>query len=261
MGSNIQLIVVLIFLAFSGIAWVVRKFREQREMQRLEQQRARMRDEMLRTGRVPEGADLGPQQPTAAPVAAPVASDPKARLRELAEKRRAQLQDLKQRQAARGTGGTTIQTPRPAPARPVGPRGAPVGGRPGTGARPVPVSPRQSTPRPTPRPRPQSPVQGTTTRRQVPPAPPAQRPPAPARPRPTTRREVPARPARRTETKRPLTSPLHQPTSQQQPRAPRSVPQGQRVLNLRGTNLRDAIILSELLAPPVGTRPPGERSF
>jgi hypothetical protein len=151
LGNYIQLLVLLLVFAASAIGWVWRKYQEQREIQRIERDRERRRMEGYRTGKFdtdvapttfgvdtqqPKPTMQAPGSPTipAGGTAAPTAEDVKRRLAELAERRRAELEALRKR----GQSGA------PAPAAPAAP--APTR---------VPVQPAQQPVQPVAQPRPQ----------------------------------------------------------------------------------------------------------
>lgn len=105
----IQLIVILIFLGISAVSWTLKKLGEQRAIREAQARAARERDELLRTGRPPESA--APERP---PLVAQ--DDATARLKELAAKRQAQLNELRrQAQAKARAQGTPAPTPQAAP--------------------------------------------------------------------------------------------------------------------------------------------------
>jgi hypothetical protein len=122
MGSNSQLILILIVMGFSVISWIANYLKEQSRIRAAKEEQRRRYEEALRTGR---------------PAEAPVRSaDPAA---ELAARRQAQLQELRRQQMEdRARQGGVVVT-RTGPAQggttmPI-PPGAPGGGpaRPGRG--------------------------------------------------------------------------------------------------------------------------------
>ncbi len=114
----LQILPFAVLIGFSLLNWLVRKLREQNELKRIEAERRRREIESLRTGR----ADGQPSPTALADTRGGTVSDAqaRARLEELAARRRAQLEELRRRQQQRrtGTGGTTA-SPAPAPQGPV----------------------------------------------------------------------------------------------------------------------------------------------
>ncbi|MBN8645692.1 MAG: hypothetical protein J0L61_10710 [Planctomycetes bacterium] len=141
-GSSIHLILILLVFGASALSWVIGKLREQAAIKKMKDEAKRRSEEELRTGRV-----------TSAP-AEPSRSSELAELRELAAKRQQQLQQMRQAQkqtaqqrreeAARGPAPFPISVPqsqRPskpgAPGFPGMPRQGPgVPGAPGTPTQP-----------------------------------------------------------------------------------------------------------------------------
>jgi translation initiation factor IF-2 len=231
-GSTFQILALIAFIIIPVIGSIVKKLAEHREQKQVTLERARMRDEMLRTGRTGGG---GASEARPAPRATPAAqggSAARTNLEEITRRRQAQLEELRRRQAARAQTGT---------------RPAPVASAPAPMRRPTP---------PTPPPAPMRRPQPTPAR---PPAPPtAQTRPAP-RPRPVVAEPV-AKPAkkRRRERPRQVEAPPVLGTLKVASSAIGSVEQAE--ARSRAKVKRDldqwrrAIVLSELLAPPVSMR-------
>lgn len=96
MGQNfqfIQILIVVIVLALSGLSWITKKLQEQRARKRRMIEQQRRMEEMLRTGRDP----LAEQ---AAALQRATATD-RARLEELARRRQAQMEQLRREQMQR----------------------------------------------------------------------------------------------------------------------------------------------------------------
>lgn len=258
--NYIHLIILLLFVGFSVISWVVRKLQEQAQIRRIQAERERRELEMLRTGRVRD-AD-------APPVATGGEGD---RLRDLAARRQAQLQELRRRaqermRAERGEGGPRQEspvvyipgsagpvvvergrTPRP-PATTPPPRPVPAGRtpvpvrRPGQGGQPVTPRPARVGPAPEPQRRRSAqppPVREPSRRR----AEPVARPSAPPPPRVDPAAAVPPAPVAAGAAAR---------------RGP--VAAGAALLGGRRMTpeeWRRAFIMKELLSEPVGLRDPG----
>lgn len=121
-GGLIQILIIVFLLSLSGIGWLARKLQEQAELKRQRETRKRIEEEILRTGRDPREQDrsraLTPEQ---------------RRMREIAARRQAQLEELRRRRTARqqqptqrtqtggrtppvvmGPGAPTATPPRPA---------------------------------------------------------------------------------------------------------------------------------------------------
>ncbi len=122
-SNLLQILVIFLVVGSGAISWAINKMKEEAERKRLREQMRRRRDEEIRTGR-----------PQPAPQSKAQAQD--ARLKELAERRQAQLRELKKQQAqggAQGGGGVVVRPP--AGRRPP----APVSTRPTTVVRPLPA--------------------------------------------------------------------------------------------------------------------------
>lgn len=230
----IQLIVIAVIAGLSGLSWLYRKVREQQALKRIEDERRRREEEILRTGRDP----LARPQPAEA-------AEEHRRVQEIVTRREAELQELRRRQATRAMrpggsgetpGGILIQIPgtrapivvKPIPrgARmfpPAAPIPAPTGRPPGTPARPARPARTRGTPggkRPAP-----------------------QRKPEPAG---TSPQEHGAHSAG-FEERPPASSPAITPGSVR----PAAV-----VQNMTPDDWRRAFVMRELLAPPLAARDP-----
>jgi len=237
--ANPQALVIFLVALFSVLGTVVKQIQEKKEARRIQQERERRKRDALRTGRVEPAAS--PPSPAANPEAAR-----QRRLQELAERRRAQLEEIRRRQQA-------TPAPPPAPATrptPIARTGAPVRPRPQAPARPMPAPAR-------PAPRPQAPVARTPVQRQQPTRAPVARqaparvarPTAPVSKQPGARQRPPARATAATTAPITRTEVGAVPTAT--PRARSSV--GSRLFSGR-SDLRRAIVLSEVLGPPVSLR-------
>jgi len=246
-GGNYQLILILIVFGFSALSWVIGQLRQQAAIKKTRDEMSRARDEELRTGRQSD-TETNPSR-----------SGELAELRELAMKRQQQLQQMRAAQQ-RGTQGMQVRMPAPdrrvqAPqfpspsqqSRPTAP-GIPKPARPG-----VPGVPSQAR-RP-----------GTTGRiEEIRPPTPAQRPQrrAMAQPQPEEA-PLPAYTAERATTRR-LVADADDPTNSVNAFADRekrnTAPIGfAALLGTQGhkptpSEMRRAIILSEIFLPPVAAR-------
>lgn len=258
--NYIQLIILLLFVGFSVVSWVIRKLQEQSQVRRIQTERERRELEMLRTGRA-----LEPETP---PVATGADSD---RLRDLAARRQAQLQELRRRaqertRAERGPGGPGRESPVvsiPGSAGPI------VVERTRTPRPPVAAPP----PRPVPLGRSPAPVRRSGQG--------AAQPPIASRtarmgPSPADQRRRPAQPPQREPSRRraePVTRPAAPPPPAAEAPSPAAVPPPQLVGSHRGSfstgavmvagqkltpdEWRRAFIVKELLSAPIALRDPG----
>jgi hypothetical protein len=120
-----QLVAVLIAFAVPTLARILKKLAEQAQKREAALRRERERLEQLRTGRVAE------------PQAAEPAPSARATLEEMAAKRRAQIEELRRRRQAQVSGGPTVlttSTVRQAPAQARGPSAARTWGIPSPAA-------------------------------------------------------------------------------------------------------------------------------
>ncbi len=250
--GTIQIILIILFVGSSVVTAIAKKLREQRDIKRIQEARARQREEELRTGRTSAGTPARatrPAQPQArsqtqtvvrtkpSPSQRPVptsSDDPKQRLKELAERRRAQLEELRRKQSGQPAPQARQQQARPA-------------------AQPQPQ--RRATPQPRSQPK-QKPVSKSSQQRREKVRPTAaesrRKPPAsqqgrttrPKQAAPKTAGAVPARAGR--------LRPTHR--TSVQTRGPSPL-----LGDLRDRDtLRRAIIMTEVLAPPVAMRKPGQ---
>jgi hypothetical protein len=134
-ANNIRLVVVVGFVLFSLLGGVIKKIGEKNAKRAAELARERRREEMLRTGRDETGAFVDVTRasvldapPTASPTP-PTSDDARAKLQQLAERRRRELAEMMKRSATAGSGSKPVPTsqPRSAPqaARPPQPRQSP----------------------------------------------------------------------------------------------------------------------------------------
>ncbi len=112
----IKIGVYVVFGLFVLLGGVVRKINEKKAQRAAEKAREKRRDEMLRTGRDESGAFVDvsrvPAEALPAAVAAPASEDEaKRRLRELAERRRRELAEMMKRAAQGGAAASQAQTP------------------------------------------------------------------------------------------------------------------------------------------------------
>lgn len=130
-GSSIHLILILLVFGASALSWVIGKLREQAAVKRMKDEARRRTDEELRTGRI-----------TDAP-AEPSRSSELAELRELAARRQQQLQQMRQtqKQTAAQRREDAARGPAPVPIRSTPSQPSPRPGVPGfPGKRPAPAS-------------------------------------------------------------------------------------------------------------------------
>lgn len=223
MGTQqyLQLIILAIFIGVSGLTWLYRQLKEQAATKRAEDARRRREEEILRTGRDPLRAPPTPE-----------AREEQRRIDAVVARRESELQELRRRQAgARPTGsgeppGILIQIPGTA---------GPIVVKPVPRPRPGPAPTRAEAPMPQPRP-------GRQGR---------QRPPGAQR---QTRKPAP-RPSE------PQPSPLVErselmPTEPAQPAPAPSLVRALAAAPQTPDEWRRAIVLREVLAPPLGLRPP-----
>ncbi|TVQ63709.1 MAG: hypothetical protein EA378_01155 [Phycisphaerales bacterium] len=244
-GSLLQILIIVAFLSFSGIGWIVRKLQEQAEIKR-QRDLVRQRElERLRTGRG------GENEPEARPLS----------LEErIAEARERRIEELRRRQALEegrvviaDTRGGTQTLPRSAP-------GAPGRQLPTSAPRQAPRPIPQRSPTPTPPPSPQ-PTAASQRDRLL-----------------QRQREMLERAQRQQQRSAPQRATPTPPAPRRRPPQPvQAVEGGDRVTLSERTafpkagviartpvlgaitreDLRRAVVLSEILRPPVGVRPPG----
>lgn len=262
MGNHPQLIVLLVFFGLSALSWAVNKAREHKQVQQAREAQRRRREQELRTGREEQA------QPTAGGQGH---SGPLPSLQELAAKRQAQLEELRARQQAKARGAsvaTGAAATRPAPQpRPAMRPAPPAPGVPRPPRKPTPAVTRPAPPAATPVP--QTGPRGRSGR----PAPPARAPKAPAR-RPIVIGQPPAKPAKTTPKPPQVVEPVRKPGLAESTGvsddfgesttrgllgglAPEFQPEpvgGPKTGSFTPAAMRRAIILSEILAPPVSMR-------
>ncbi len=251
--------VLLVFVAISFLQWLVRRLQEQSTITKQKQALERRRTETLRTGRDPEedaAAQRRAAQTQTQPQAAP-GNDAAARQARLRELRQKQLEEMRRRNQGRpASNQQTVEVRVPQRTAGAGPaRRTPTVGAPQpAGQRPPsrPAPPRQAPAR-----SPQPPTRQPPTRQA--PARPAgtAAPPPPRRDRPQPPRSAPQKPAapmglRDTTTPRSL---AHTPDPSEVAPPPT---QTRPVMSVDGAmtpaDWRRAIILSEVLAPPIALR-------
>jgi hypothetical protein len=227
-GNWLQLLLVFGFFGFSILTWVVRQLKEKSIARHQQQMREQQRIESLRTGRAPSEPSASTVRTAVASPARPPARTPEQRLAEIAARRAAQRQagattNPSTRTASTGTGrsvGAQRSTPMPRP-RPT-PR--PAGGQ-------VPNTPKTTA---------QRRQEMIEARRR---ALEARTPPTTRTPRPAP--AAPAPPKTREPKKKPRTArAVHEPVQ---------VPKAKRALTRK--QLRRAIILKEIIDPPIALRP------
>ncbi len=241
-----QVIILLLIFGASAIQWIIKNLKEQAAKKRAADERQRMEEEALRTGRS-VSAEAGARLENVAARRMPAADPEEARLAELARKRQELVAELRRRAAAKQSGGgggmseaprATARPPAKATARPamtpsggltqsgevrgVGPGGAVVPGPRGRGQ----VVERAAA----------RPVQR-----------PAVRPAARAAPKPTP---VPL------EEEEERRVPLVPAVAEGAVASPRNASRGVPVFRagMRPEELRRAIVLQEVLGPPASMR-------
>ena len=253
MPNGLSLLIVFLTVVLPALSWAIGKMRDQMELKRKRDEWLRQREEALRTGRPVEG-----EEGAAAPATASRASEVEARqrqLQELAARRQEQIRKIQEQQRQRSTAVRT--------------QGSSPSGSPAQGA---PPTPRPATPRPArPGQRPQPGVPYSPSNRparQGPPTPRAvQQPPVPE-PGAAPKRQLDARGKAETQEKmhelkrRQLVlaeerrkrlgmGRLSRGRTQTESRQRKSLG----VLGeLNHKELRRAIVLSEVLAPPLSLR-------
>ncbi|MEM1330692.1 MAG: hypothetical protein AAGG07_09045 [Planctomycetota bacterium] len=253
---NFQLLLVVAFFLFSFISWAVRKLAEQRAVKKQKDELQRRRLEALRTGSDLDEADVEEDD---TPVQAEQPSD-RDRLRELADRRRAQIEELQRRQRLQRQQRAAQQS---------SPAGSPGGAQASPTAAPAPPMP-QIPQAPVPPRRPSAPA-----RRPQPLAPsPTQQPPrVPARPQGRGQLAPQPRPTKPSQTQ--LPSRL-QPTEPAARGSRRDVDAGEiggtvsdayaigrgggtskrRKARITIEDVRQGVILREIIDPPVSMRDP-----
>ncbi len=243
--NTVQFLILAFMLGAPAVSWIIGKLRDQLEQKRARDEWLRRREEELRTGRASE------EQPAGA------TAERNPDLEELAARRQEQIRRLKEQQA-RQTGAAAARPPKPTAQRP---RPRPAGGS--TASRPqpgVPYSTGQKGPRPA------RPGAGTPTR----PRPQSQRP-QPQRPAPAPQPVAPS-PG---DTPRRLLDPAHLAQSGQKMHAlehrrlqlaaerqkrlglraqAAPVHRSRRIGRLSRADLRRAVLMNEILQPPVSLR-------
>lgn len=242
--------VLLVFVAISFLQWLVRRLQEQSTITKQKQALERRRTEMLRTGRDPdeEAADKRRVAQSQSPAGADAAAR-QARLRELRQK---QLEEMRRKNQRQPSASQTVEVRVPqrttgaSPARRTPTVGAPPTAGPRPPSRPAPPT-RSSPSRPAPAPGRSAPARPAGTAA----------PPPPRRDRPQPTRQTPPKPApkpgmRDTTTPQSLAHTPH--PSEIAPPPTRARP----LVGIDGAmspeDWRRAIVLSEVLAPPISLR-------
>ncbi len=236
MGGNlVNLLVFALVIGAPALSWIVGKMKEAAEMKRLRDVSRRRMDEQLRTGRAAEDADPeAAPTPTAQPAKpARTASD----LQALAQRRQAQLRALRQRQA----GAPAPAAPPTVRARPVPTQAAPTS--PAGSGHTVPVRPITMA-RPVPSARTQTPQRTVTSAR-----PTARR--VPAQQQPVDPRDAQQEALKAQYLKHRMT---HRAADATAAAAAAATAVSKRMAIPGRAELRRAIILNELLSPPVALR-------
>jgi hypothetical protein len=257
-GGNtnyIQIIIWGILISISIISWLVKLIAQKREEAKIRAAKRAREDDALRTGRTAEGSPLI-QAPAPVAAAGPAShDDARRRLQEIAQRRRAELEQMSR------SGPAPAVPQRPGQAAPSRPPVAPAS---------RPFQPRPITPAGQPVPRPQAtqpqrakPAQRQEQRKQKKQQ--SARPPQRQPESPTLAEKLLQGPAASTGAYAIAPQPLA-PIAPLAPSAPGSVAvaRGTRVSIDRATtpeaiaSLRKALVLAEILAPPVSMRPDAE---
>ncbi len=234
--NNIQILIFLLIIGSSVFGWVMKQLREQAELKRIENERHRRKREELRTGQVQDEpgavpvltrtpARVAPAQPTAAG---------RTRLEEIALKRQAQIAELRRRRAeqlARAKQSSQGRT-----ASPPTQRQAPQQAQRQTQAQTRAQAPRQTS---------------RQTQQPIPIQRQAQQPSRRRRAAPAAKQTLEQRMLTRPEADEHLASRFGAHTVPG--RAPRPKATGIRAA-LVGGRLREAIVLAEIISPPVSMR-------
>lgn len=252
--NNPQFVVLLIFFGLSGLSWIMNKLREQKQIKQINDARRKRREEELRTGRstpASPGGDSSQQ------------GEPLPSLEELAARRQRQLEELRARQQAKARQGGkatppvvrptgTVPQSRPTirPAPPVAPPQAPQ-----PPVRPIPPSPAQRVP--TGRAKP-----GAPKRRQIVIGSPPKPKPQPSRPTPIREAEQPSRTLRALASTTGVSDEFGEATTHGlltniHAEATGSQDSGVGIAGVGAFSrdaMRRAIIMSEVLSPPVSMR-------
>lgn len=239
-GIPIQLWVVIAVFSFSAIGSIAKKLKQQAEQRKLDGRRKRAEYEAVRTGQTaPPEPDVSSEE-----------AERRRRLEQLAAQRKAQLEELRRRREAQRQQQQRpmppVQTSTTAPPPPARRTTPPTPARPQAQPRPVPQ--RQSPQRPSPQPRPQAPqrvsveerVRREAYRRQQA----AAQPPKPQAPSAILpERVLLAEQAAEFERQAALAA-----------KAAPPVPHGIAGAVRTRAGLRQALILSEVLGPPMAAR-------
>lgn len=243
--NYIQIIVFALMISISVISWLVKVIAQKREEAKVIAAKRRRQEEMLRTGRMEDGT---PIEAAPAPVAAagPASHDEaRRRLQEIAQRRRAELEQT-------GRGGQTgrpVALPipeRPSQNRPMGPAG-----------------PMFPTARPKPEPqRSRQAGRGEQRKRKTQQRPPVESPrPAPSMPEAPTLAEKLMQPQAASKGAYALTpqaapAPVNWNAPAAATRAPTRITLDKATSPGGMEALRKALVLAEVLGPPVSMRDP-----
>lgn len=138
--QNLQLYIFLIIIGFSVLQWVIRKLNEQSQVRKLKAEQERRRMEALRTGRPDPTTQQRREQPRPQPAGRQSGqasgqsgqsygqTDARARLREIQARREAQLEALRRQRSQQAQ--PTQQTRQPEPAKQPQPSRSPQPPRP-----------------------------------------------------------------------------------------------------------------------------------
>jgi hypothetical protein len=265
-GNHIQVVVIIVALAGSGISWIYNKLREQAAIRQAQADRQRRVEESLRTGRDPGGEQtLGQSAPPSAR-APSSAAEARERLGELARRRQAQIEAARRQAQVRIPSAPSALPPsRPPPIIIMGPSGPIQIPRPGQAPRPVqrsgqaPVSSRTAPPpfvgrqAPAPTQRTPQPQRAQPQRQQQQRQPQKRRPDQPQRPqqtapRPSSTPTMAQRP--------PEASParVEAPIAASEPGAARAMLRLPPVGARSAADYRRALAMIEVLSPPLALR-------
>lgn len=241
--NYIQIIVFALMISISIISWLVKLIAQKREEAKVIASKRRRQEEMLRTGRTEDGSPIETAQATVAQAGPASHEDAKRRLQEIAQRRRAELEQM-----SRGGPGVPPAPPaRPTQNRPMGPAG-----------------PMFPSARPAPEPKRPRPAQKSEQRKRKPQPRPQVEPPRPApvvAAQPTLAEKLmqPQPAGKSAYAIAPQAAPAA--VNWNAPAAAMRTPT--RITLDKATSpggiesLRKALVLAEVLGPPLSLRPPG----
>lgn len=127
MNNWIQILIPVAVILGPLLGQLIKKLNEQAELKKIELERERVRDELLRTGRSPDGVVVQATERARLPAPKPApqgGAAARTNLEEIARRRQAQLEELRRRQQAARVQPTV--RPQPTVRAPAPPAGAPA---------------------------------------------------------------------------------------------------------------------------------------